>query len=110
MTRSIKTNGYIPVFFVFRITLHTVVHAAALFPPFAWSTMWSYGLFKVWQGGLGSDETEFFMKIFLGVFLLVWSAGALVATGLGCYGCYVVLSSFVAPVIPGLESRWIWKF
>lgn len=94
------------LFSAFRITLHTIVHAAALFPPFAWSTMWSYGMFKTWQGGLvGPDETGFFMWIFLWVFLLVWSAGALVAIGLGCYGCYVVLSSFVVPVFPGLESR-----
>ncbi|EDR01909.1 uncharacterized protein LACBIDRAFT_310402 [Laccaria bicolor S238N-H82] len=95
------------LFSAFRITLHTIVHAVALFPPFAWSTMWLYGMFKIWQGGLaGPDETGFFMWIFLCVFLLVWSAGALVAIGLGCYGCYVVLSSFVVPVFPGLpESR-----
>lgn len=102
------------LFFAFRITLHTIVHAAALFPPFAWSTMWSYGVFKLWQGGLvGPGETVFFMRIFLWVFLLVWSAGALVAIGIGCCGCFVVLSSFVAPVVPGLESRvpgWFWKF
>ena len=95
MTRRIETNEYIPVFFVFRITLHTVVHAAALFPPFAWSTMWSYNVFKVWQDGLGSDDTELFIRIFLGVIILLWSVTALGALGLGCLGCALVLYSFV---------------
>ena len=95
MTRRIETNEYIPVFFVFRITLHTVVHAAALFPPFAWSTMWSYSVFKLWQDGLGSGDTELFIRILWGVFILFWSVNALGALGLGCLGCALVLYSFV---------------